>query len=805
MLKSILISFFVFISIAGLAQDKSLSGIVRDSRNTALSGAVVKLLNTKDSAFVKTTTSSDDGRFKFINLPAGAFRLAITYAGLRRFDTDIITINESHTQVNIPVIILQSGKSEELKAVTVTSKKPLLEYEVDKTVVNVEAMASAAAGNILEVLEKTPGVIVEPAGNIRLNDKNRVLVLIDGRNTYMSAQDLAAYLKSIPGSIVDKIELIENPSAKYDAAGGAVINIRLKKNKSLGLTGNISTGINQGKKTRSNHSLNLNYNHKKINVFTNISLTTDAGFSDDDNDRRYYSNTGELQSRVSINNNFSNRSLSPGARIGLDYTLSSKTIIGFQVNGSFRPQRDKQDFETSSYNSSNDLDSVNTGTMRGKSDWQTVGINANLQHRFNEKGKELYADVNYIRYDATSRQQFDNYKSGSLTNKFSYYLPSGIDIYNFKADYTQPLPNKSSLDAGIKTSLVKNNNNSNYLDQLGKQVYEKSNHFLYNENINAAYVNVRKNGKRLGIQAGLRFENTHMNGQLKDNPAYSGTSFTRDINNLFFTANINYRLDSAGKHIITIGNSRRINRPNYQQFNPFLVFRDNYSYSQGNIDLLPSYLNDVRIQYRYKQWLNLGIGYTRANNIVFPSTEVVGDKYISKSANIGKGRLFAAMVGLNIKPTKWWQSNLNVQVASMKLWTPLYTQQINVESLLARASWYNQFTFSKALAGDLSADYRPNDLQPQRKTLSRYRIDAGIQKKVLNTKGTIRLSVQDITRGWVQSDRSINLPRTDEYHRGISDIRRVGFSFSYRFGDEKFARKRRHNDDAADSETQRVQ
>lgn len=506
-----------------------------------------------------------------------------------------------------------------------------------------------------------------------------------------------------------------------------------------------------------------------------------------------------------INNRFTNRSYSPGARVGLDYTLSSKTIIGFQVNGSFRPQRDMQNFETNSYNSNNNLDSVNTGTMRGKSDWQTIGFNANLQHRFNEKGKELYADVNYIRYDATGNQHFSNYKSGSLTDKFRYYIPSDIAIYNLKADYTQPMKNKYSLDAGIKMSLVKNSNNSNYLDHLDQKVYARSNHFLYNENINAAYVNTRKNGKRFGVQAGLRFENTLMKGVLKDNPAYSGTSFKRDINNLFFSMNLTYRLDSAGKHNLTLRNSRRINRPNYQQFNPFLIFRDNYSYSQGNIDLLPSYLNDVRLQYRYKQWLNLGLGYTRANNIVFPSTEVVGDKYINKAANVGKGRLFAAMIGLNIKATKWWQTNLNLQGASMKLWTPLYSQQINVQSLLARASWYNQFTFTKALSGDLSVDYNPNDLQPQRKTLSRYRIDAGLQKKILNNKGTMRISVQDITRGWVQADRSINLPGTDEYHRGISDTRRVGFSFSYRFGDEKFARKRRHNDDAADSETQRVQ
>jgi hypothetical protein len=443
--------------------------------------------------------------------------------------------------------------------------------------------------------------------------------------------------------------------------------------------------------------------------------------------------------------------------------------------------------------------------MRGRFDWKNAGLNLNFQHRFNDKGKELSGDINYIEYEADGNQFFRNYKSGLLTNNFSYRLPSGISIYNLKADYTHPMKNKFVLDAGIKMSLVKNNNESGYFDGLDKQVYENSNHFLFDENISAAYVNTRKNWKRLGIQAGLRFENTRMEGDLKENPAYAGTSFTRNFNNLFFNTNVNYKLDSIGNHNLMLRYGRRINRPNYQQFNPFLVFRDNYSYTQGNMDLAPAYFNDAQLQYRYKQLLTIGFTYARVNDIIFPSTQLAGEKYISKAANIGKGRLIAMNVNLSFKVTKWWQTNINMQGASMKLWTSLYSENINVSSLLGRLSNYNQFTFSKTLSGDLSFNYNPNDLQPQRKTLSKYRIEGGLQKKVLKEKGTIRVIFQDLTRGWVQRDRTINLNRTEEYHRGITDTQRAGFSFSYRFGNEKFARKRRHNDDAADSEKGRIE
>jgi hypothetical protein len=805
MLKSACTALFVFFAIACFGQNGSISGTIKDTRNATLQGAAVTLRNTADSIFVKTTATNENGSFKFQNLSAGKYKLVASYTGLKRFESGVITIDEAHLLVNLPVIFLQSGRQEDLKEVTVTSKKPLLEYELDKTVVNVEAMTSAASSNTLEVLEKTPGVIVDQNGSVSLNGKGNVLVLIDGRNTYMSSQDLASYLKSLPGSMLDKIELIENPSSKYDAAGGAVVNIRLKKNKSLGLTGNISTGLNKGEKTRSNHSLNVNYNKKKLNLFTNIGFNTDEYFTTDFNDRKYYTSSGELGSHVLINNRSDSRSHSLNARVGIDYNLTPKTIIGLQANWNTRPRKDWQLYQSNTYNGSNMLDSSNSGDTKSEFDWKNTGLNLNFQHRLNDKGKELSADLNYIEYETEGTQLFRNYKSGLLTNSFSYQLPSSITIYNLKADYTHPMKNKFALDAGIKMSLVKNNNKSGYFDRFDKQVYENSNHFLFNENINSAYVNTRKNWKRLGMQAGLRFENTHLDGELEENPVYAGTSFTRDFNNLFFSGNFNYKLDSTGNHNLALRYSRRINRPNYQQFNPFLVYRDNYSYTQGNIDLTPSYFNDAQLQYRFKQLLTIGFTYARVNDIIFPTTQLEGDKYISKAANIGKGRLVAMNVNLSFKVTKWWQTNINMQGASMKLWSNLYSQNINVNSLLARAASYNQFTFSKTLSGDLSVNYNPNDLQPQRKSLSKYRIEGGLQKKILKDKGSIRISFQDLTRGWVQRDRTINLTRTEEYHRGISDTRRAGISFSYRFGNEKFARKRRHNDDAADSEKGRIE
>jgi hypothetical protein len=804
MLKSTCLALSLFLSITCFSQNRSISGTIRDIQNTTLQGAVVKLVNTKDSS-VKTIASDETGNFRFQKLLDGTYKLMVSYTGLKKYESGILTIDVAHSQLSLPAIFLQPGKEGQLKEVVVTAKKPLIEQELDKTVVNVEAMLSAASSNTLEVLEKTPGVLVESNGSISLNGKSNVLVLIDGRSTYMSSQDLASYLKSLPGSMIDKIELIDNPSARYDASGGAVINIRLKRNRSLGFTGSVSSGFNKGEKSRTNNSLNLNYNKKKINIFSNIGFSTDGNYTDDFYDRKYFSTAGDPTSHVLLNNQFDYRSHSLMSRIGIDYNLSSKTVIGIQANVLTRPRNDLQYFESNTYNGNDVLDSSNTGTAKGKFTWHTKGLNLNFQHRFNEKGKELSGDLNYIEYESSGTQQFNNYKSGHLTNIFSYRLPGSITIYNFKTDYTHPFKNKILLESGVKLSLVKNNNDSKYYDRNGSEVFTNSNHFLFSENINAAYINTRKNWKKIGVQAGLRFENTHLSGTLKENPAYAGTSFIKNFNNLFFNMLISYKLDSAGNHNVSLRYQRRVNRPNYQHFNPFLVFRDNYSYNQGNIDLNPAYFNDGQLQYRYKQSVTIVLMYGRANGILFPTTELIGEKYISKFANIGYGRLVALNSNFNFKLAKWWQMNINTQVASMKLRSRLYSDNINVNSLLGRFTVYNQFTINKSWSGELFVNYFLNELQPQRKNGLKYRVNGSVQKRILKDKGSIRLSFEDLLHTWIQRDNSINLIRSQEYHRGIADTRRIGLSFSYRFGNEKFVRKRNHNDNAADNEKGRVE
>lgn len=809
-MKLLFIAFLiVFLPIGLLAQTKpkTIAGTIKDTKNEWVIGATVKLLKASDSTLVKGEIANENGFFQFKNLQNGTYLLSVTAVAYKLYKSVHLIIDDNQTNIVLPVIILLPAKNTELKEVVVTAKRSLIEQDIDRTIVNVESMISAATSNTLEVLEKTPGIQVDNNGNISLNGRSGVLVLIDGRSTYMSGQDLAAYLKSLPGGMLDKIELIDNPPAKYEAAGVGVVNIRLKKNRSLGLTGNVSSSYSQGVTARTYQVINLNYNKKKLNWFGNIGYNTDANYVDDYYDRKLFTTERNLKSQVLLQNNFDYKSHGIATRAGLDYTLSPKTIIGFQVNLQTRPRQMRYDFESKSYDAALVLNAINTGISNSNFDWNTKGTNLNFQHKLNDKGRELSADLNYINYESVGNQQFKNFANANPTDAFRYDLRNDIAIYNLKADYVHPLKNKAMFEAGIKSSVVNNDNDSRYSDTKNNQMtsdFSKSNHFIYHENINSAYLNTRKSWKRLSVQAGLRLENTILKGNLLANEYVKESTFTQNFTNLFPTFFFNYKLDSLGKNSLGISFAKRINRPNYEQFNPFLVFRDKFSYTQGNPELHPQYMYRLELRYQYKQILTMGLSYNRAHDFVFQTVEAKDTIFITRPANIGQGRMFLLNTNIMLNPQKWWMMNVNLQTAYLTLKGIAYTETFDSSIPVYKINVNNQFTFSKEWSAELSGYYSSKDLNAQTTVQSRYRLLAAVQKKVLKNKGLLKFTFEDILHSWIQLENSFAIKQSTQYHRNESDTQRIGLAFSYRFGNETFARKRRHNDNAAEDEKGRV-
>jgi hypothetical protein len=812
-LLTVICALLTGLSLSAQSINKAISGQVKDIQNETVPGATVQLRKATDSGIIQTKTTNNNGRFEFANLPNGSFLLTITAVGNKPYTSSSLTIDDRRASIQLPAIILLPNKKTDLKEVIVTAKKPLIEQDIDKTVVNVEAMVSAATSNTLEVLEKTPGVTVDANGEISLNGRGGVLVLIEGRPTYMSGQDLAGYLRSLPGGTLDKIELMTNPPAKYDAAGSAVINIKLKRSRTQGYTGSTNLSYSQGFIGRSYNSLNLNYLNKKVNLFGNFSYGRYADYNDEVYNRAFYSDNNAKAASVNLGTYGSSGSNEYMGRIGMDYTLSSKTTIGVIGTVSTRRRKDWQGYESDSYNGGDVLDSTGTGTTQSRSTWRQLGANVNLQHKFDNKGKELSADLNYINYNSSNQQDLENFihmadGSPKGSNAFLYSRPANVDIYTGRADYTHPLANKMVLSAGIKSSIVNNDNVSDYFTvspSTSTPDYGKSNHFIYRENINAAYVNGRKDWKRIGVQLGLRLENTQTKGNQLGNAMVAGSVFTRDYTSLFPTAFISYKLDSLGKHTISANYARRIMRPGYQQLNPFLFFVDQYTYSSGNPYLTPAYNNYTEVSYRYKQFLNIAVQYDRITDGFSDATHTENNIFINRAENISTRYLMAIMANINYAPTKWWNFNLNLAAARFVTKGQLYTESLDLKVNARRLMFNNQFKFNNDWSAEVSGQFTSRLVSWQRIAGPRSRVGLAIQKKILKSKGSLKLSAEDIFHGLKNKETFFGLKQATAYRYNFQDTRRFGFSFSYSFGKETFARKRKYNDNGADDVKGRVE
>lgn len=800
------------VMLSGQNLNTKIAGNIRDAGNLVLPGATVRMLGAIDSTLILGEITDANGNFQFVDMQYGVYKLVITTLGQKTFVSSNLTIDENHRLIVLPVIILQPSKDIRLNEVTIVAKKPLMVQEIDKTVVNVEAMISAATSNSLEVLEKTPGVSINSSGEISLNGRSGVMVLIDGRSTYMSGQDLAAYLKSLPGGSLEKIELIDNPSAKYDASGNAIINLRLKKNRVGGFTGNVAIGGSAGRYFRNNNALNLNYRYKKVNVFGNLGYNAEKNYNTEHYDRKFYSSGGLLHSSADLVNKQIYKNTGGNINLGVDFAASAKTTYGliFNLNGGKR--NGTADYNSKNYDAQNVLNALAKGSTLGGEDRLNKAVNFNMQHKFGTNGSEIIADANYLNYHTQGNQLFQNniyaadgvFESGS---RFRYFLPSDINIYAAKADYVRPLKNKAKIEAGFKTSLVKNDYVFDYYDKNGESeslIDSRSDHFRYHENINGAYVNGQKTWSRLAAQFGLRLENTRATGFGVEKDFTENVSFRKNYSQLFPSIFLSYKLDKDSKNTLTLMGVRRINRPNYLQLNPFVFFRDQYTYSAGNSALNPQYQNRLELKFQHKQFLNMGLSYNKFTDLIFQTTQAVDSVFTTRPENIATGYMMLLNTSLSFSPAKWWYMNSTLRLSRNVLKGKAYGENLGFGINVARFEWANYFTISKAWGAELGGYYASRDFNGQMITTDMFRLNASVQKKIWKGKGSIRISAEDIFHTWVYHNRSVGIRQSSFVQSSWSDTQRIGFAITRQFGKETFARKRRYNNNGTDEEKERV-
>lgn len=768
--------------------------------------ASVTLLRAKDSSVAKLAISDKTGQFEIEKIKTGRYLLAVQSLGHAKYYGQVFEISASSPSYTNDTIELTAA-AKVLSNVTVVSQKPLIEQKIDRTVVNVEASVSNTGTNAMEVLEKSPGISVDKDGNISLKGKQGVQVFVDGRPTYLSGQDLANMLRNMQSSQLDQVEIMTNPPAKYDAAGNSgIINIKTKKNKQVGYNGSVTAGYGQGIYPKTNESVNMNYRTGKVNVFGNGNYGYRERFQTLNIQRKFIDAVSkDVKSNFDQQNNLHNNDESYGGKIGLDYFVSQKTTLGFVLNGS------KSNNEFTSRGAINIADpnyvlqSQTRAASDNKAEWKNFSTNLNLRQLLDTTGSEITADFDYIRYRSNNTQSVTNGYYDAIGNPSTVNrpdtllgnLPQDIAIYSLKADYLKPLKKGARFEAGFKSSFVKTDNNALY-DSVRNgslvQDVNRSNHFVYNENINAAYVNYsRPISKKLSGQLGLRMEHTHSNG----NQLTTGIVFKRDYVQLFPTAYLQYQPNAKNTYVLNYG--KRISRPDYQSLNPFVTFLDRYTYEQGNPNLQPQFSHNIELSHTYNNFLTTTVNYTNTTDIiqqVLEQNTAKNESYI-KSTNIAQQRQYGISVNAFVSVTKWWTSNLYMNVFNNRFSGIINGDPVTISATTGMFNIMEQFKFNKGWGAEISGFGRTEAVEGIFRIKPFAIMNLGISKQMMKNKGSLRISVRDFL--WSQRIKGESkYSNIDTKFQQFGESRVVNLSFTYRFSKGKISNVQRKRGGASE-------
>lgn len=778
---------------------QQVTGSARNEDGNPLAGASISFKKEKDSSLVKLEVSGADGQFEFSGIPSGRYFIYISHIGYVPASSAIFQVQEDGT-TQVPPIRLKRT-SGNLKEAVVSTHRPIVEVRPDKIILNVEGSINSVGQDVLELLRKAPGVTVDKDNNLSVNGKNGVQVFIDGRPTYLSSTELSEYLKTIQSSSVEAIEIIGNPSARYEAAGNAgIIDIRLKKNKAFGTNGTVSAGYNIGTYSKYNGALSLNHRDAHINLFGNYS------FNHALNETHATQYRTQLDTLFLQNSVFRSDNNSHNFKAGLDWFLTPKSTLGVILSGVI------SDYGIRT-NSLTPISYIPTGAVdrileaNNRTDGKRNNGNANLNYRYaDSSGREWTIDGNYGLYYIRSDQwQPNNYFEPTghfllYSNVYNILSPTDIHIYSFKTDYEQNW-GKGRLGFGSKISYVTSGNDfaeynvygpTKVLDTLG------SNNFTYRENINAAYVNYNRSLSGWTFQVGLRAENTNAKGTSTGYKQQGNTYlpydsvFLRHYTDLFPSGSITYNKDP--KRQWTLSYSRRIDRPAYQDLNPFEFKLDDYTFSKGNTELRPQYTHSVGLTHLYRYKLTVTLNYSHIKDL---STTLVDTTERSKSIVSRQNLATQDVISLNISypfQYKWYSIFANIN-SFYSLYHAHFGTGRDINLNIFNTTLYTQHSlhFGKGWSGEITQYFvSPNIWQATLHARSLWSLDGGLQKTVLKGNGTFRASVSDIfnTLHW---DATSNFAGQYIRTTGGYESRQLKLYFTYRFGNKqvKAARQRK--------------
>ncbi|MDD3079857.1 MAG: TonB-dependent receptor [Paludibacter sp.] len=791
------ISIFLFTVQSLFALNEAISvtvqGKVIDKNSQPIEYATAALINPKTNEVINGSVSNKNGEFKINKVKRGEYILSISMVGYNKSEAAKLIVDGKESVIEKSFMLSES--SELLQDVIITGRKQFIEQSVDKMVINPEVSPTTASENVYDILKKLPGITIDNNDNISLKGLNGVKILIDDKPTYVSGSQLASLLKGLQGKNVDKIEIIDSPSAKYDAEGNSgIINIKTKHTKAHGFNGSVNGGITQTSKFGWNGGLDLNINYGKLNLYGNYSNYNWAGWGGMDATRRFTSTELEGAYQL-ISSDGEYQGSSHNYKVGADYYLAKNHVISAMFRGNSGHNYNGEDNTTKFTDKYQHVDSMLLTRSDANNKWTNSTYNLNYKWDIDSTGQSLSVDADYalFNFNGTNIQngQYTSPAGVNTGNIISSNTSQGsnIKIFTTKLDYSLPVNKQINFDAGLKFSFV---NTDSHMDMSG--YLNQSDHFIYDENIQAGYINGKMQLDKTTFQLGLRLENTYSKGNSVNTNEINDTIYLKLFPSFFVQQQLN------DKNTVNFKYSYRIGRPNYDDLNPFRWMVDPYTYNVGNPNLKPQFTHSAGVSHNYKNALitSFDVNYTKG---LF--TEIIEQDDASKTVyqttqNLNNSLDMNLSETFQFQPFQWWK--FNGTLIGMYKTIQMYDTNSNLlKQPSFMANMTNNFTLPWKLEMELGGKYSSQQLISNIIIRPRYTVDFGIQRKILNDNGMIKIGISDIfktaTGGAYAKYGNVDIDVMNYW-----DSRRLNISFNYRFGKDKF--KTRANRSTSSSEEQ---
>jgi iron complex outermembrane receptor protein len=795
-MKQIIVAAVFILQISlGFSQSgiDKINGIVSNEKNVPVEFANVTLHRVADSVFVKASITDEKGNFELDHLSDGDYYFKVTHASFENYKSSNFLLSAEKPALRFDNIIIKSN-SNALKEVVVTKEKQFIERKLDKIVINVENSIVSAGNTVLDVLERSPSVMVNQESSINLKGKSGVVVMIDGKPSPLSGTDLIVYLKSVPAANIQTIEIITNPSAKYDAAGNAgIINIKFKKDQKQGFNGSVTLNYGQGAYPKPSGSTSLNFRERKWNFFGSHSYSNPMNFTYFFINRKFFDNSHNLTSNFEQISYTKQPYISNNSRFGADFYATDKTVIGVMANGNWNANTRDGNTAATITNPDGTLDYTTATSLLSDENRFNGFANFNFKHNFTTSGKELTAYIDYGKFNAKTLQDIHNVNAnpdGSIIadTKFATNQSGIITVKSIKTDYAHPFSEKMKLEVGLKSSLVTSDNDVKFYNvENGEPILDitKTNHFIYEENINAAYSSFAREFSKWDFQTGLRMEHTNTNGK----QLATGEQFSRNYVTFFPNVVVNRKFSE--NNALSFTYAKRIDRPTYRQLNPFRVFVDSYTYVVGDPTLNSVITHSFELNHTFRGKYITTLSYTRSKESITDIFVQDDDTRISYQipANIQDYEQYNLGIYIPVKYKKIVSSTLSGSVYLNRYSSPLQGGNLQQDFTSWDMNMSNNITIGKGWSAELSGYYQSRMVWGLFYIKHLAQISSGIQK-ISNDKNSIfKLNISDIfLTNHIAVD--VKYQNQDFFTERNWDSRVVTLSYTYRFGKNTVSRAR---------------